>query len=323
VLIGTLAGVVLGGLAGWGLIVQGIEEDSGDERGSGALGTAVGGTTPPAPTPSPDCGDDMVLIDGGEFFMGSDSEAEALATARPVHQVRVGDFCLDKTEVTVDAYRACSQQGICRRAFRDSWWPRGNGDETEWKTDRDIHSRLCNERYDDRGTHPINCVSWHQAKAYCAQVGKALPTEEQWEFAARRMDGRVYSWGDSKPDSERMNGCGSECSAWRQAMGAKPTPPLYEADDGFPGSAPVGSFPAGNTKEGISDLAGNVFEWTDDEFRPYGEIAKLVEESPGRVIRGGAFNSYKPEFADPALRFPLAADAHSHGVGFRCAAKVR
>ena len=271
--------------------------------------------------PPPPCPEDMVFVAGGKFFMGSDAEAPVLKSATPAHQVEVEPFCIDKTEVTVEKYRQCSKDGACKRAFRDSWWPQGSKDEDEWKTDREVHSQLCNERYEDRGTHPVNCVTWHQATAYCQHIGRLLPSEAQWEFAARRSDGRVYSWGDDKPDSERMNGCGSECVEWREKVDADPTPMLYEANDGYPGTAPVGSFPAGYTKEGISDLAGNVFEWTADEFRPYGEVEKLAKESPGRVIRGGAFNSFMPEFADPALRFPLVADAHSHGVGFRCAAK--
>jgi formylglycine-generating enzyme required for sulfatase activity len=324
---GSIAAVaVVAGVLVWqaglldGVTANDLPKAAATDRGANAAPAEPARAESKATLPPP-CSDDMVFVAGGKFFMGSDAEAPVLKSANPAHQVEVGGFCIDRTEVTLEAYRECSDEGACKRAFRDSWWPQGSKNKEEWGADREVHSQLCNEQYEDRGMHPVNCVTWHQADAYCRHVGKTLPSEEQWEFAARRSDGRVYSWGDDKPDSERMNGCGSECVQWRAAVDAEPTPPLFEANDGYPGTAPVGSFPAGNTREGISDLAGNVFEWTADEFRPYGDVDNLAQDAAGRVIRGGAFNSFMPEFADPALRFPLVADAHSHGVGFRCAAK--
>ena len=98
---------------------------------------------------------------------------------------------------------------------------------------------------------------------------------------------------------------------------------MYEADDGHPATAAVGSFPKGTTERGLLDMTGNVFEWTDDPFLPYpnqeGEPPEMVPDM-NRVIRGGAFNSVEPEHTDPALRYPMDASAHSHGIGFRCAA---
>lgn len=191
--------------------------------------------------------------------------------------------------------------------------------------DQKVHGALCNEGLQDRADHPVNCVTWHQAKAYCEWRGAELPTEAQWEFAARGSDGRVYSWGDGAPDSEHMNGCGLECAAWRKKVEVSETPRLYDVDDGFVGTAPVGSFPAGKTQQGLYDIAGNVFEWTASSFEPYDEVERLAaaakDQTPRRVIRGGAFNSFLPSFADPALRFGQVESAHSHGIGFRCASK--
>lgn len=271
------------------------------------------------------CGDDMILIQGGKMFMGTDSESPILARARPQHQVEVTDFCIDRTEVTVAAYRECSSVGECKRAYRDSYWPQGSSDEETWKHARKAHGPLCNEAHEDRLDHPVNCVTWTQAKAYCEQEDKALPTEKQWEYAARGSDGRLYPWGDELPDSERMNGCGAECTAWRERVELPESARLYEADDGYPGTAPVASFPAGKSQHGVSDLAGNVFEWTADVYTPYDEVDRLSTPTDTRkkVIRGGAFNSFMPEFADPALRFSQAEDAHSHGIGFRCVALPR
>jgi formylglycine-generating enzyme required for sulfatase activity len=102
---------------------------------------------------------------------------------------------------------------------------------------------------------------------------------------------------------------------------------MYETDDGWVGTAPVGSYPLGRTQAGVDDMIGNVFEWTADGFYRYAEGAgaeltvdpRGPEESERRIIRGGAFNSTHPVHTDPALRFPQTADTHTHGIGFRCA----
>lgn len=272
----------------------------------------------------------MTEIAGGGYFMGSDDvDQPVLRSAGPAHKVEVASFCIDIHEVTVAKYRTCSDKGECKRAHRDSMWPQGSQSDDDWANDRTIYGALCNEGIEGHEEHPVNCVSWHQAEAFCEWRGAALPTEAQWEFAARGSDGRVYSWGDAVPDSEHMNGCGAECVAWRAAVELSTTPALHESDDGYVGTAPVGSFPAGKSQAGLFDMAGNVFEWTASEFAPFDEAQRLAEAAkaaPGtrmkRVIRGGAFNSFMPAFADPALRFGQVEDAHPHAVGFRCAAPV-
>ncbi len=281
----------------------------------------------PAPAPTtgpiaPRCPDGMAFIQGGKFYMGTDSDDPVLATARPAHAAEVGSFCLDLREVTVDDYRSCSSVGECKRAFRNSEWPQGSTHEQEWRDSMAAHSPLCNENAEDRGAHPVNCVDWGQADHYCKRRGGALPTEAQWEFAARGSDGRVYSWGDAKPTEKHMNGCGRECVDWRAQVGLPPNDALYAANDGWPGTAPAGNFPEGMAAHGLLDMAGNVFEWTADEYRGYaGDDAEAgAATSRRRVIRGGAFNSFQPQFADPALRFPQDEGAHTHGIGFRCAA---
>lgn len=288
----------------------------------------------PVPVTAPDpsvgsasgrCPDGMVRVEGSAFFMGTDDSNPLLALARPAHRVEIEAFCIDQTEVTVSSYHECSDIGECKRAYRDSWWPRGGQDEAAWERARERHGELCNEGHDDRQEHPINCVTWAQAQRYCEWQGKGLPTEAQWELAARGTDGRDYPWGDEAPSSETMNGCGSECVAWRERVGLPPTEALHDEDDGFVGTSPVGSFPAGNSAAGLADMAGNVFEWTADAFSPYdgSEDPKGDASGDRRVVRGGAFNSFRPEFADPALRFVQDAQSHSHGIGFRCVATPR
>ena len=322
----------LGAIATWFVLSAQSERPSAPEVAA-TVAAAVAAPAAPervavaAPSPTP-CPDGMVEIAGGSYFMGSDDvDQPTLQPARPAHKVEVGSYCIDVNEVTVADYRACSDTGECKRAHRDAMWPRGDQDDDAWAADRNTYIALCNEGVDGRDDHPANCVSWHQAVAYCAWKGGRLQTEEEWEYAARGSDGRVYSWGDEIPDSERMNGCGTECVAWRAAVELASHPPLYETDDGFIGTAPVGSFPAGKTQAGLFDMAGNVFEWTQSEFLPFDEAERLAQAAKAdtktptkRVIRGGAFNSFMPAFADPALRFGQVEDAHPHAIGFRCAA---
>ncbi len=275
------------------------------------------------PAPAMRCPEGMALVAGGKFFMGSDNvDNKALASARPAHKVEIADFCIDIREVTVKDYEACSEQGECQRAFRDSLWPQGGTARKAWVDARAAYSPLCNSGQAGRELHPVNCVTWEQAAAYCKRASKRLPGEAEWEFAARGSDGRAYPWGDEAPDAEHLNGCGQECMNWRTGAGLPEVPLLYASDDGHAGTAPVGSFPKGKTQAGLLDMVGNVFEWTADDFKPYpGAPAGTPAPEGMKVIRGGAFNSSQKEHAEPALRFPQDATAHVHAVGFRCAAE--
>lgn len=274
-----------------------------------------------AKTPVPDvarCPPGMDYVPGGRFYLGSDSDARALAAARPAHAQILAPYCLDRTEVTMAAYRGCSAKGRCKRAFRRSWWKGAKKNEAR------AYSVLCNENFSDRPTHPVNCVTWTQARDYCRERGFRLPREAEWEFAARGSDGRVYPWGDSPPDASRANVCGEECARWRDINKLPERKPLYLIDDGYAGTAPVGKFAAGTGQWGHVDLVGNLFEWTASEYLPYpgappGGRGFSTDKETKHVIRGGAFNSYNSDFADPALRFGLPDNTHSHGVGFRCA----
>jgi formylglycine-generating enzyme required for sulfatase activity/serine/threonine protein kinase len=278
-----------------------------------------------APRPEP-CPSGMAHITGKNFYMGTDSKAPVLALARPAHKVMIRPYCLDLNEVTTEDYEKCSDAGECKRAFRDSWWPQGSSKKADWEKARAAYTPLCNAEKGERKKHPINCVTWAQADEFCRVHGKRLPTEAEFEYAARGSDGRVYPWGDAKPSAEHLNACGSECLAWRKATGLPAILPMYAADDGFPGTSPVGSYSEGRTEAGLYDMVGNVFEWTADRFMAYPASENdppPTAQGNTRVIRGGAFNSFEPEHTDPALRLPYDADAHTHGIGFRCAADPR
>jgi formylglycine-generating enzyme required for sulfatase activity len=213
-----------------------------------------------SPSPRAACPADMVPIPGGNFFMGSD---EGLPMEKPSHAVSLAPFCMDKFEVTVTAYRACSEVGACKRA----------GSVHDWdgitSKDHATFDPLCNGREpEERGSHPINCVDWSMADRFCRETGKRLPTEAECEFAARGPDGRKYPWDDSDPTSDDLNACGSECAAWglKNHVDEKS---MYADDDGYATTAPVGSFPKGASRYGVEDMVGNVWEWVADYYAPY------------------------------------------------------
>jgi formylglycine-generating enzyme required for sulfatase activity len=264
----------------------------------------------PAPLP---CPQGMVLVAGGEFFMGSD---DGRTDERPAHHVTLHAFCIDRFEVTRDAYKSCSDRGACKRA----------GTANQWagiaRAEARAYNALCTGPRDDRGTHPINCLEWSQADRYCRATGGRLPTEAEWEYAARGSDGRKYPWGDEAPSARLLNACGSECVAWGRRHG-EVFGRMYQAADGWVATAPVGSFPDGASRWGAMDMVGNVWEWVADRYGPYHADDSIAPQGPRRgetrVVRGGSWNGASPDWARPTYRFGLRPDTRSHGVGFRCA----
>jgi eukaryotic-like serine/threonine-protein kinase len=270
------------------------------------------------------CPPGMIAIPGGEFFMGSD-EKDAQDTEKPPHRVKLMPYCMDELEETVAQYKECSDRGACRRAGKENVWPGINDAQ------RKIYDPLCNISDPVAlAKHPINCIDWDQAREACEARGARLPTEAEWEFAARGPDGRIYPWGDQAPNGTFLNACGKECVAWQRKH---PDPDnsapsfMYDQDDGFANTAPVGSFPKGKSRYGLSDVVGNVWEWVADYYADYdpATASSTVTEPKGpatgtdRVIRGGAWNGAQPSWVRPSFRFHVAPTARSYGFGFRCA----
>jgi formylglycine-generating enzyme required for sulfatase activity len=181
-------------------------------------------------------------------------------------------------------------------------------------------SRWCNRS--DRPEHPINCIDWDMASAYCTWRGGRLPTEAEWEYAARGGDGRSYPWGDAAPDARRLNACGAECTAMARRAGFA-LRPLHAADDGWATTAPVGGYPAGASRFGALDMAGNVWEWTADWYGPYpAEPQADPQGAPAgtsRVSRGGGWSSGAADAGRAADRDWFDPKVRETGLGFRCA----
>jgi formylglycine-generating enzyme required for sulfatase activity len=202
-------------------------------------------------------GSEMILIPAGEFLMGSPPE-EGNSDEHPQHTVYLDAFYIDKYEVTNAQYKKFMD---ATGHAAPSWWNDNNFNKPE---------------------QPVVGVTWFDAEAYCKWANKRLPTEAEWEKAARGTVGRRYPWGNEVPNAGGI---------WRANYYIGEN----GVDDGFQYAAPVGSFPAGVSPYGIHDMAGNVLEWVADWYDGgyYSVSPKNNPKGPNsgsvRVLRGGAW----------------------------------
>jgi len=172
---------------------------------------------PPHKSLAPACPKGTALVPAGRFIV-----AERYDTGS------ADAFCMDVTEVTVAAYANCVAANACLEP------------DAYAEDDREDR-RACNWKRPGAELHPVNCVDWAEATAYCAWANQRLPTEEEWEWAARGgLDARKYPWGAAEPAADRLNACGAECVAWAQSNLGKTWSSMYTTDDGWPTTAPVG-----------------------------------------------------------------------------------
>lgn len=255
------------------------------------------------------CPPGMQRIDGAVFRMGSPADGETPSDETPPLSVTLEPFCLDVTEVTVGAYADCKACApLVPTVQGEGLTPNG---VSFW-------SKFCNAGQERE--HPVNCIDWDRANAYCEALGKRLPSEAEWELAARGSEARTYPWGEAAPGAERLNACGAECSRMLserlEKSGRGPWPRMYAEDDSAPATAAVGSRKAGAAPSGVLDLAGNVWEWTSSHYCRYD--APDCGDSR-RVIRGGGWDTVERQDVRAARRLPSAPSARSWSVGFRCA----
>ncbi len=220
---------------------------------------------------------EMVHVAAGTFTMG-DTHGDGEVDERPAHRLTVSAFWLDRTEVTNVQFARFA------KVARDSGLARG--DKWDLEEGKDLH--------------PAVNIPWRVAVAYCRWAGKRLPTEAEWEYAARGTDGRKYPWGDAWDD---------------QRAG-------FGGNRGSQGAAPVGSYPTGISPFGALDMAGNVWEWVSTLYWPYPYFSRDGRESAStqdrHVVRGGSWaldpwdlRASNREFGEPGYR--------SAYIGFRCA----
>ena len=253
------------------------------------------------------CPSMMVQIPAGTYWMGSDN---GNADEKPVHQVTLDGFCLDRTEVTVAAYTECTRLGKCSPAPTTADWP---GIKEE---DKAIDSQFCNGTRADHQQHPINCVNWTMAVAYCRAMDKRLPTEEEWEYAAKGHDGRTYPWGNAAPSSNLLNSLGPETVALGERLGHPGWNPMFSGFDGWESTSPGGSYPEGASPFGVLDLAGNVWEWTSSG---YSQDYRSEPINDLHVYRGGGWGSDNVSFIRTTYRGKGGLTYRGADVGFRCA----
>ncbi len=250
----------------------------------------------------------LVYVPSGWFVMGDKSGDK---DERPPRKIFVSGFWIDREEATAERFaNFVAQTGYKTTAEKRKWswtwdaslrkgkgswrktkgadWQRPEGSKSSWKT---------------IPTQPVSHVSWVDAEAYCRWAGRRLPTEAEWERAARGGDGRRYPWGKM-----------------REAMRAN----LKGGKDGFPGVAPVGRFPKGASPFGALDMSGNVWEWVADRYRSqaYRKMAERDPHGPAkgktRVVRGASWGS-PVAWATAHNRYHRSPDYTNNKIGFRCA----
>lgn len=242
----------------------------------------------PSCAPSPTGkGGPMCDVPTGKFMMGCNSVADTkcFSNENPYREVTVPSFKIDKYEVTAGEYKACVDAGGCTAALAT------NG---------------CTYGMLGKESHPINCVNWDMAKEYCTWAGKRLPTEAEWEKAARGTDGRKYPWGNNGQDCDQT---------------AKSESPRSNT-----GTAPVGSKPLGGGPYGSKDMIGSLCEWVEDDYHnpntgtPVDGSAYVdAPRSSWRTQRGCSCPSNDSHHLRASFRRGLVSTFRIIANGFRCA----
>lgn len=239
---------------------------------------------------SPVDGAELVCVPAGEFYMGAaDDDLEANENEKPGHRVFMDAYWIDKYEVTNGQFALCVKAGVCRRSED----PGGSG----------VASRTRTGYYYDEAyrNYPVLVYTGEEAQAYCAWAGRRLPSEAEWEKAARGTDRQFYPWGDAQPDCEIVNARGC-----------------------YADTTEAGRFPHGNSPYGAADMAGNVWEWVADTYDSefYGGLNADNPTGPDydgfQVRRGGGWRSLLTD-----LRATRRASGQPHHyfdgqMGFRC-----
>lgn len=251
-------------------------------------------TNAPIPGPAGEIDPDaFILIPAGSFLMGCDPENNAnqpcSTTNQPQHEVRLGEYSIGVYEVTNARYQTCVEAEACSS-------PRSGGSKT--RTDYYNNPAYAN--------YPVVHVSYQDAQNYCAFIGGRLPTEAEWEYAARGPEGNLYPWGDQSPD----------CSYANSFNNANGTSCVGD-------TTPIGSYPGGVSYFGLMDMAGNVWEWVADYYSPnyYAESPTDNPTGPETgseyVVRGGGWSGNWLSLQAASRAYDLSFYS-GPDLGFRC-----
>ncbi|MFQ5921840.1 MAG: bifunctional serine/threonine-protein kinase/formylglycine-generating enzyme family protein [Anaerolineales bacterium] len=264
--------------------------------------TEAPATIPPQPRPaagstkiSPVDGMQMQFIPAGDFSMGANpADPDASANEKPQHDVFLDAYWIDQTEVTNRMYRLCMNAGACAPPQR----------RTEFDNP-------------DLSDHPIVWVIWRDAEQYCEWGGRRLPTEAEWEKAARGIGDRAFPWGSAAIAGHRLNFADRNLGEpWADQT----------VDDGHEYTAPVGSYPAGASPFDVLDMAGNVWEWVRDWYDPQYYLDSVSENPAGpgssptgsHPVRGGSFLG-DARNVRATYRYGYSPETAAADLGFRCA----
>jgi formylglycine-generating enzyme required for sulfatase activity len=214
----------------------------------------------------------MRLVPAGDFIMGRD---KGLDQEKPAHTVTLDDFYMDVYEVTQARYKECVNSGVC----------------SEPKDVPNIDS------FYQEPDHPMTNVDWYQSQTYCEWRGARLPTEAEWEKAARGTDGRTYPWGEE---------IDSTYADYGDAVG---------------GTSAVGAYEKNISPYGMYDMAGNVWEWTSEPLVPYpgNQGPQNYYRESERALRGGTWYHGEPAILNTTFRYASFPEDEEHYIGFRCA----
>jgi formylglycine-generating enzyme required for sulfatase activity len=240
----------------------------------------------------------MVTVPAGWFVMGDN---QGQHDARPAHRVYLSTFAIDRFEVSTAQYGTCVASGACPPPER-----------TSSETRQDYFGNKAFASY------PVVGVTYADAVAFCKWGKARLPTEAEWEKAARGPYQRIYPWGQ-RFDPTRLNYCDRNCDLpWRDP----------QHDDGYADTSPVDAFPSGASPYGVLNMAGNVWEWVADWYSATYYGVSEVRDPPGpergamRIIRGGAWVTDDVRMLQCAWRHVVPPDTYAYSTGFRivCAA---
>ena len=254
---------------------------------------------------------EMILFESGTFLMGSEN---GLPQEKPVHEVSVKSFYIDKTPVTVAQFRIFVETTNYKteaEKFGDSGV--FNFENQNWEL---LPGAFWKKPFGPAGpiaenNHPVTHVSWNDAVAYANWAGKRLPTEAEWEFAARsgKNSGEKFSWGNEVSVNDKYF-----ANTWQ---GELATP---ETLDGFLFTCPVGTF--GENEKGLTDMGGNVWQWCADNYKSYlGSTAPIREDANVKVLRSGSFfyDQYGEDSYSVSGRSMNSHETSLFNTSFRCA----